>query len=52
MTSRSDRQSSTTEDNTKISHRQDPNETGQGLYSCHTQGLTTEDRTKISHRED
>ena len=45
------RQGSTTEDQTKISHRGDTNKTSQRQVS-HRQGFSTEDNRKISHRED
>ena len=45
------RQTSTTQDNTKISHREDGRGTAQGRVS-HRPGSTAEDNRKISHKED
>ena len=46
------RQGSTTEHQTKISHREDRKETAQGKDPSHRQRSRTEDKTTISHRQD
>ena len=47
----SHRETSTTEDNRKVSQRQDRNETAQAQVS-QGQGSSTENNRKVSHRED